>query len=413
MTATHDALIPRHAAKQVGIALADTPVVMVNGPRQCGKTTLVRGFATEGRQYISLDAETALAAARDDPTGFLRPLDRAILDEVQRAPELLRAIKLSVDQDRRPGRFLLTGSADLLTLPTVSDSLAGRMEVVTLLPLSQAEIERTSSRLLGRMFAGEPPLPPEAGAGTKLVPRVLRGGYPEMLRRADPARRRTWARDYVAAIVQRDVRDVSGIERLDVLPRLLRILAQHSGQLTNFTQIGGQIGLDDKSARKYMGVLEQLYLVRRLEPWYGNQLSRMVKTPKLHFLDSGLLAALSGATSERIDKDRGVLGALLETLVYTEVLKAAMTSDRQIAIYHYRDRDSNEVDLVLEDETGGVVGLEIKATATVRPADFAGLRKLATAAGKHFRLGLVLHGGEAVTGFGERLLAAPLSCLWN
>jgi predicted AAA+ superfamily ATPase len=413
MVAAHDALIPRHAAKQVATALADTPVVMVNGPRQCGKTTLVRSFAAEGRQYVSLDDETALSAARDDPTGFLRPLDRAIVDEVQRAPELLRAIKLSVDQDRRPGRFLLTGSADLLTLPTVSDSLAGRMEVVTLLPLSQAEIGRAGGTFLDRAFAGEPPLLPEASTGAKFVQRVLRGGYPEMLRRADPARRRTWARDYVAAIVQRDVRDVSTIEKLDVLPRLLRILAQQSGQLTNFTQIGGQIGLDDKSTRKYLGVLEQLYLVRRLEPWYGNRLSRMVKTAKLHFLDSGLLAALLGATPERVDKDRQVFGTLLETFVYTEALKAGMASARQVAIHHYRDRDKNEVDLVLEDETGAVVGLEIKATATVRPADFSGLRKLATAVGEHFRLGVVLHDGEAVTGFGKNLVAAPLSCLWN
>jgi uncharacterized protein len=413
MPATDPPLIPRHATKQIATALTDTPVVMVNGPRQCGKTTLVRSLATHGRRYISLDDETALTAARNDPAGFLRPLDRAVLDEVQRAPELLRAIKLSVDQDRRPGRFLLTGSADLLTLPTVSDSLAGRMEVVTLLPLSQAEIARTSHRFLDRVFAGTLPQPTETGTGTKLVERVLRGGYPEMLRRADPARRRTWARDYVAAIVQRDVRDISSIEKLEVLPRLLRILAQQSGLLTNFTLIGGQIGLDDKTARKYVAVLEQLFLLRRLEPWHGNQLSRLLKTPKLHFLDSGLLAALLGVTPERIAADRAILGTLLETFVYTEVLKAVATSNRSIAIYHYRDKDQNEVDLVLEDETGDIVGLEITATATVRPADFAGLRKLAAAAGKRFRLGVVLHDTGEVTGFGDRLVAAPLSCLWS
>lgn len=408
-----DSIIPRHARKQVATALADTPVVMVNGPRQCGKTTLVRGFETGGRRYISLDDETALGAARDDPAGFLRPLDSAILDEVQRAPELLRAIKLTVDNDRRPGRFLLTGSADLLALPTISDSLAGRMEIVTLLPLSQTEIARTSSRFIDRLFKGALPQPSEVSTGSKLVQRVLRGGYPEMLRRADHTRRRNWARDYVAAIVQRDVRDISTIERLDVLPQLLRILAQQSGQLTNFTQIGGQIGLDDKTARKYLGVLEQLFLCRRLEPWHGNRLSRLIKTPKLHFLDSGLLAALLGATPERIGEDRAVLGTLLETFVYTEVLKAAETGERSISLYHYRDKDQNEVDLVLEDEIGRIVGLEIKAAATVRPADFAGLRKLAAATGKRFCLGAVLHDGDAVTGFGENLVAAPLSCLWG
>lgn len=413
MSARDDGLIPRHAAEQVATALADTPVVLVNGPRQCGKTTLVRGFAADGRRYISLDDETALTAARDDPAGFLRPLDRAILDEVQRAPELLRGIKLSVDQDRRPGRFLLTGSADLLTLPTVSDSLAGRMEVVTLLPLSQAELQRTASRFIDRAFAGKTPEVLEVATGVRLVQRVLRGGYPEMLRRADPARRRNWARDYVAAIVQRDVRDISSIERLDVLPRLLRILAQHSGQLTNFTQLGGQIGLDEKTVRKYLGVVEQLFLVRRLEPWHSNRLSRLIKTPKLHFLDSGLLAALLGVTPDRVAVDRAVLGVLLETFVFTEVLKMATISERQVALYHYRDKDKNEVDVVIEDESGGVVGLEVKASATVRPADFAGLRKLAAAASKNFRLGVVLHDGDAVIGFGDHLYAAPLSCLWQ
>lgn len=385
MPATGDALIPRHAAKQMTTALVDTPVVMVNGPRQCGKTTLVRGFAADGRRYISLDDETALSAARDDPAGFLRPLDRPILDEVQRAPELLRAIKPSVDRDRRPCRFLLTGSADLLTLPTVSDSLAGRMEVVTLLPLSQAELERTATRFVDQAFSGQLPESSEAITGGKLVQRVLRGGYPEMLRRADPARRRNWARDYIAAIVQRDARDVSAIERLDALPRLLRILAQHSGQLTTFTRIGGQIGLDDKTARKYLGVLEQLFLVHRLEPWHGNRLSRLVKTPELHFLDSGLLAALLGVSSERVAGDRTALGALLETFVFTEVLKMAMVCERQIALHRYRDKDRNEVDLVIEDEAGGIVGLEIKAATTVRPADFAGLWKLAAPAGRDCR----------------------------
>ena len=234
-----------------------------------------------------------------------------------------------------------------------------------------------------------------------------------MLRRADPARRRNWARDYVAAIVRRDVRDVSAIERLDVLPRLLRILAQHSGQLTNFTRIGGQIGLDDKTVRKYLGVLEQLFLARRLEPRHNNQLSRLVKTPKLHFLDSGLLAALLGATPERVADDRAIFGALLETFAFTELLKLAAICERQVALYHCRDKDLDEVDLVMEDETGAIVGLEIKAAATVRPADFGGLRKLAAATGKKFRLGAVLHDGDAVIGFGDRLIAAPLSCLWG
>lgn len=404
-------LIPRHAASQVATALADTPVVMVNGPRQCGKTTLVRGFAA-GRRYVSLDDETSLGAARADPAGFLRQFDSAVIDEVQRAPELLRAIKLAVDEDRRPGRFLLTGSADLLTLPTIADSLAGRMEVVTLLPFSQAEISEQPGRFIEQAFLAKVAQPRSASTGAALVQRVLRGGYPEMLRRADPARRRAWARDYVAAIVQRDVRDIADIEKLSVLPRLLRLLAQHSGQLTNFTLIGAQSGLDDKTTRKYLGILEQLFLLRRLDPWHSNRLSRLIKTPKVHFLDSGLLAALLDSTPERIAADRGMFGTLLETFVYGEILKEASASGRSLALHHLRDKERNEVDIVMENESGEIAGLEVKAAATVRKSDFAGLRKLAGAAGRKFRAGIVLYDGTQVVGFGAGLLAVPISCLW-
>lgn len=406
-------LIPRTTSATVLVALEDTPVVMVNGPRQCGKTTLVRTFADPHRAYVSLDDETALAAARSDPVGFLRPLDQAVIDEVQRAPELLRAIKKVIDEDRRPGRYLLTGSADVLTLPTISESLAGRMEVVTMLPLSQAEISRRETRFVEQAFAGTLPKPSRHGDAEDLVRRVLTGGYPEMLRRGEPARRRVWARDYLKAIVQRDARDIASLEKLDQLPRLLRALAHHAGQLCNFTQLGGQIGLDDKSTRKYLGVLEQLFLVRRLEPWHSNRLSRLIKTPKLHFLDSGLLASLLNATPGRLAEKRDLLGSLLETFVFDEVLKAVAASPVAITLAHYRDKDQNEVDIVMENEAGDIVGLEVKASATVRAADFAGLRRLADATGKHFRLGVILHDGDAIVGFGERLFAAPVASLWS
>lgn len=209
------------------------------------------------------------------------------------------------------------------------------------------------------------------------------------------------------------MRDVAVLEKPDQLPRLLRVLAQQAGQLSNFSQLGGQIGLDDKSTRKYLGVLEQLFLVRHLEPWHRNHLSRLLKTPKLHFLDSGLLAALTDISTERLRDDRAPLGALLETFVHGEILKAVHWSGGEISLYHYRDKDQHEVDLVLEDSRGQVVGIEVKASASVRDSDFAGLRRLAQAAGKSFCLGLVLHDGERLTGFGEQLFAAPLAYLWD
>lgn len=403
----------RQAAGQVAAALKDTPVVMVNGPRQCGKTTLARTFADDKRTYVTLDDDTVLEAARGDPAGFVRDLDYAIIDEVQRAPELLRAIKRAVDNDRRPGRFLLTGSADVLTLPFVSESLAGRMELVNLLPLSMVEVLDTKPAFLEKAFEGKLAATRKALIGPDLVRTVVTGGYPEMLTRRDQKRRQAWARDYVNAIVRRDVRDIADVERLDRLPRLLQTLAHHSGQLVNFTQAGGRIGLDDKTTRKYAAILEQMYLVRRVEPWFRNRLKRLVKTPRLHFLDSGLLAAVAAVTPERIAADRALLGPLLETFVFSEVLKQAGWMEKACTVHHYRDKDQDEVDMVIESDGAELVGIEVKAAATVGAADFRGLRKLAEAGGRHFRLGVVLYDGETIVPFGDRLFAAPISCLWE
>ena len=413
MTESESALFRRFSALRVTAALKDTPVVMINGPRQCGKTTLVRDFADASRAYYTLDDDTVLQAARNDPAGFVRGLDRAIIDEVQRAPDLLRAIKKSVDDDRRPGRFLLTGSADVLTLPKVSESLAGRMEVVSLYPLSRGEIRGAKPAFLEKAFAGKLVAPAEPMLGGDLVRAVLSGGYPEMLRREDKQRRHAWARDYVKAIVQRDVRDIAEIEKLSKMPRLFQVLAHHSAQLTNLTQMGGKIGLDAKTTGKYVAILEQLFLVRRIDPWFRNRIKRLVKTPKLHFLDAGLLAATLRVSAERIARDRALLGPIVETFVFSEVIKQLAWLDEPCTLHHYRDKDQDEVDLVVEDHTGALVGIEVKAAASVNAADFKGLRKLAGASGGDFRLGVVLYDGDKAVPFGEHLFAAPISCLWG
>ncbi len=405
-------MYPRFVEPRIRDALADTRVVLLSGPRQSGKTTLGRKLANGGMTYMTLDNATVLAAARGDPVGFVRGLDCAVIDEVQRAPGLMLAIKESVDADRRPGRFLLTGSADLMALPRVADSLAGRMEVMRLFPLAQCEMRGVNSGFLAAAFAGEVPSIAEAVVGQGLVEAVLAGGYPEALTRRSWVRRQDWYAGYVDAIVQRDVRDVAQIEQLQQMPRLLRVLGEHAGQLVTYSGIGAALGMNHVTTQKYVGVFERLFLVRTLPPWHGNQLKRLTKTPKLHFLDAGLLAAVRDLTPDRLRSDRTPFGALLETFVLAELQKLASWAESRFEFSHFRDKDHHEVDIVIEDRQGRVVGIEVKAAATVTGSDFGGLRKLAEACGDRFVLGLVLCDHDKTVPFGPRLAAAPLSALW-
>lgn len=407
------ALFPRRIESRIAEALADTPVVLLAGPRQAGKTTLVRQVAENGLRYLTMDDELTLLSAREDPVGMIRSLDRAVIDEIQRAPALLLAIKKSVDEDRRPGRFLLTGSANLMALPTVADSLAGRMETLSLLPLSQSEMEGRTRNWLDSVFAGQLPQPGSFASADDLAGRVLRGGYPEAISRSTARRRTAWARQYIDAIIARDVRDVSGIEKLDQLPRFLRALAQMAGQMCNYTQLGGQVGLDGKTAAKYVGVFEQMYLLRRVDVWARNRLNRVVKSPKLQFVDSGLLATLLDLTEDEVQKNRTRFGNVLETFVFSELLKHTTTADGEYQLMYYRDADKVEVDVVIENPAGQLVGVEVKAAATVREADLRGLRKLAGLAGKDFKMGVLLYDGNETVPLGGGIWAAPLSTLWG
>ncbi len=405
-------IYPRLVEQRVADAMLDTRVVMIVGPRQSGKTTLAKKMANAEMEYFTLDNATTLDAAQQDPVGFVRGMDRAIIDEIQRAPELLLAIKESVDTDQRPGRFLLTGSANLMTLPRVADSLAGRMEVVRLLPLAQSEIRTSGSSFLLDAFRNE------ARAGDSIVAddlmaAVLAGGYPEALGRKTWSRKQDWYVDYIQAIVQRDVRDVAQIEQIAQMPRLLRILAEHSGQLVNYSGIGAAIGMNHITTQKYVGIFESLFLARTLQPWFSNKLKRLTKTPKIHFLDSGLLAALRDLSLDRLRAERGQFGPLLETFVFAEILKLASGGEERFEFSHFRDKQQNEVDIVIEDRRGRVVGIEVKAAASVSNSDFSGLRILADECGERFVSGIVLYDHQKVIPFGERLSAVPISALWH
>ena len=300
----------------------------------------------------------------------------------------------------------------MLTLPRVSDSLAGRVETIRMLPLARAEVTGRKPDFLEHLFEGK--LQSQRGAivGDELTRLVLLGGFPEAISRESERRRQDWSRSYLTSILTRDLRDIADLEKLTELPKFVRLLAEHSGQLVNYSQLGAGIDVSHKTGQRYVGLLEQVFLVTTVQPWYTNALKRIVKTPKLHFLDSGLLATVRGLTFDRVKADRGTFGALLETFVLSEILKLTTASDLRLTPCHFRDREMREVDIVLERDDGMLVGIEVKASATVKASDFAGLRALSEACGARFAFGVVLYDSTDVVPFGDRLAAAPLSCLW-
>lgn len=408
-------LFPRFAEPVLREALGDTPVVLLHGPRQCGKTTLARIVGERsGYGYFTFDEPGTLAAASEDPVGFLDLLPpRAILDEVQRVPRLFSTLKAAVDRSRTPGRFLLTGSANVLLVPHLSDSLAGRMEIVRLHPLAQSELGGKDPDFLGALFGGRFDGAPRQRLGKDLVERVAAGGYPAALARASARRRAAWYRDYVEAIVQRDVRELARIAALDALPRLLSLAASQTSKLLNVSDLAAPFQISRPTIRDYVTLLERVFLIELVPPWHSNRLSRLVKSPKLHVGDTGLACALLGIDADALWKDRPTLGPLLETFVFQELRRQASWRQDPIRFFHYRDRDAVEVDLVLERGASEVAGVEVKAGATVTAADFGGLRRLRQACGARFKGGVVLYDGEATLPFGEGLHAVPLRRLWE
>ena len=282
-----------------------------------------------------------------------------------------------------------------------------------MLPLARAEIERVKPTFLEHLFHGQFQTIPDAVLGDDLVKLVLLGGFPEAIGRETERRRQDWARSYLTSILTRDLRDIADVEKLTELPKFVRLLAEHSGQLVNYSQFGSAINVSHKTGQRYVGLLEQVFLVSTLQPWYTNALKRIAKTAKLHFLDTGLLATTRGLTFDKVKADRGLIGALLETFVFSEVLKLMTASDMRLSPYHFRDQQMREVDIVLERDDGMIVGVEVKASATVRSSDFGGLRTLAEACGKRFAYGVVLYDSTDVVPFGDRFAAAPLSSLWG
>jgi predicted AAA+ superfamily ATPase len=410
-------MLDRHLKPAILQALSDRPVVLLHGARQTGKTTLVRELAAGAHpaRYLTLDDAAVLAAARTDPEGFISGLGGpVVLDEIQRVPELIMAIKASVDRDRRPGRFLLTGSANIMLVPRLSESLAGRMEILTLWPLSQGEIDLRPEAFVDGVFGETLPAPRPAIAPPEgLARRILAGGYPEVVSTLVPDRRGAWFGAYLTSILQRDVRDIASIADIPALPRLLAVLASRPMALLNAADLSRSVGLPQTTLKRYLALLEGTFLVRTLPPWFVNIGKRLVKAPKVCVADTGLASHLLGLDVARLAGDRKLLGGLLENLVVMELLKQVGWSATRPRLFHFRSHDGREVDLVLEAPDGRVVGIEVKAAVTVGAADFRGLRWLAEACGPRFHRGFLLHSGAEVVPFGSALYAVPHDAVWD
>ena len=440
------AFYPRSIERRLAEALEDSPVVLIHGPRQCGKTTLAQltcapsyltlrgdlldlrgdplspGGSSQHRDYtyISFDDAGVREGARTDPLGFVADLpERVILDEIQRIPDLFEAIKVEVDRRRVPGRFVLTESTNVLLLPQLSESLAGRLQVVRLHPLAQYELAaRTAASppdtgFLHALFADGFAVHRAERLGERLIERIVAGGFAPALERPTARRQAGWYRDYVEALIQRDARDMARIRSLGILPRLLSAAASQTARLFNLADLAAPFQVSRPTIGDYVTLLERLFLLERLPSWHNNRLSRLVKSPKLHVVDTGLAAALLGADPGALEVDRTLLGQLLETFAFQELRRQASWHEAPTSFFHFRDKDGAEVDIVVELGSRAVAGVEVKAAATVNRADFRGLRKLARAAGDRFARGVVLYDGEFCIRFGDRLHAVPIRRLWE
>jgi predicted AAA+ superfamily ATPase len=409
-------MIRRHVTPRLQAALGDRPVVLLHGARQTGKTTLVRALAEAGHpaRYVTFDALTALSAARNDPEGFLAGLEGPVVfDEVQRVPDLFLAIKAAVDRRRKPGQFLLTGSANALLMPRLAESLTGRMEIVPLWPLSQGEIEGVVEKFIDSVFTTVAPELARPATKQAVLDRILLGGFPEVLSLKTADRRGAWFDSYLATLLGRDVRDLARIEGLSELPRLLSLMAAQPFGLLNHADLARGAGLAQSTFKRYFALLEAVFLVRTIPAWHTNLGKRLVKSPRALICDSGLSCRLVGADSGRLRDDRKLFGGLLESFVAMELTKQISWSETAPTLHHFRTHSGAEVDFVLESRSGSVVGIEVKGAATVGASDFNGLKVLADAAGRRFHRGIVLYTGTEIVPFGPRLHAIPIDALWR
>jgi len=410
-------MIRRNITLRLERALKDTPVIFLHGARQTGKSTLVQSLAENKLKapYLTFDDAGTLSVATSDPVGFITNFDGpVVLDEVQKVPRLFPAIKREVDRKRKPGRFVLTGSANILLVPKVSESLAGRVEIMTLWPFSQGEFEGFQEGFVDWLFTeNKPKLPAKAIKTSTILERALQGGYPEVCLTRAKDRRDDWFRSYISTIIQRDIRDLSNIEGLTEIPRLLSLLATRAGSTVNFADIARDLSIPKTTLKRYFALLEMTFIIQLLPAWFGNLGKRLAKSPKFYLNDTGLLAHLWGFDKKRFKSDPKQDGPLIENFVQMELRKQVSWSKTRPELFHFRTQVGREVDIVLEDRSGRIVGIEIKAGATVGSDDFKGIKELAALTAKRFHRGVLLYTGHDVIPFGRNIHAIPIGSLWS
>lgn len=405
----------RNLLSKVAESVQFSPATLVNGARQTGKSTFLKASFVEGQgySYLSLDDLNLLRLAKSDPITFLGQLnDKAAIDEIQRAPELMLPLKKVIDDARTTKRFVLTGSANILTLPKLSESLAGRMEIHTLWPLSQGEIRGTKEQFIDFAFSNDDPKAPPPSTQAEYLDAAVMGGYPEALAQMKAGRGPEWFKSYLQTILQRDIQDISRIEGLAELPNLLEIIASRAGNLINFADISRVTKLNAMTLKRYYTLLEMVFLVVEVPAWGGNHEKRLVKSPKVFINDSGLLCFLKGLNREALVRERGHFGSVLENFVTMELKKQTGWAKLAANVLHFRNNKGDEVDVVLEAPDKKIVGVEIKASMDVNPSDFNGLHALAATAGNRFHRGFLVYTGDKIIQYDKNLWAVPIASLW-
>lgn len=410
-----DGIVARKAESLVRDALEDTRVILVNGARQAGKSTLTRLTASRLPEVVTrlLDDPATLTSAREDPTGFVDHQGLMVIDEIQHAPDLLLPIKMTVDLDPRPGQFLLTGSSRILALRSLPDALPGRMEVIELWPFSQGEIDGTPDRFVDAAFTHGPDLTHTSTRRRRdYLERLTIGGFPEAVKRS-PRRRAAFFDAYLTTLIERDVLQLADIQRRGDLLKLLALLAGSAANLLVPSSLSTQVGLSRSTLVRYLELLSSVFLIKSIPAWSPGQTHRAIGTPKLAFVDTAVACHLLGQDVNRLNDPGGAAGPMMENLALMELARQLAWSEQRATLYHYRTKDKKEVDAVLETPDGRIVGIEVKAGATVRAEDLRGLRSLAAAAGERFFAGYVLYTGQQTLPLGDRIRAVPLDALWT